>query len=272
MKSTSKFKPSFKLPYSTGFFLSICLPFSLGLAQADENPSQDAPRAGGFVGLGVATAPAYPGADQIRTIGMPIGEYHWANGVYIGGGDSLVGVKRSVAPQLQVGVGLGAESGRKESDSSYLAGMGNVDDQATLHLHANWAASAQWALRSGLQLGAGHGGKGALLKLEVGYTFPLGAATQLRLSTGASLANADYMQTYFGVTALQARTSAYTAYTPSAGLRDVNVGIGLRHQLNQRWSLMGGLSSTSLAGSAKDSPLVRKASNQSAFAAVVYSF
>jgi MipA family protein len=94
----------------------------------------------------------------------------------------------------------------------------------------------------------------------------------MSVDVGATLANADYMQDYFGVSAAQASASGYTRYTADAGLRDVTVGLGLQYQISREWMLFTRVSTTTLSNSAKDSPLVRKATSQSAFVAVAYSF
>lgn len=252
--------------------LTLALPCAAAWAQADGNSPTGKPTSGGFIGMGVGSGPTYQGSDQQRTAGQAIGEYRWANGVYVGGRDGLLGVQMNATPQLQLGLAIGMDTGRKESDSSYLAGMGDIAAKGTLNAYAKLALTEKWGLSSSIQLGAGSGGKGGLLNLGASYNIPLAQSTHLSLNAGATLANADYMQDYFGVNATQASATGYKSYTPSAGLRDVSVGLGLHHQFDRNWMLIGGLTSTSLSNTAKDSPLVRKATSQSAFAAVAYSF
>jgi outer membrane scaffolding protein for murein synthesis (MipA/OmpV family) len=178
----------------------------------------------------------------------------------------------NATPKLQLGIGIGQDGGRKESDSSYLAGMGDIAAKGTVNAFAKYALTEQIAFSSGLQLGAGSSGKGSLLNLGTSYTLPVGATTQLSLNLGATFANTDYMKDYFGVNATQASANGYKIYTPNSGLRDVSVGLSLVHQINKRWVLISGLTSTTLAQSAKDSPLTRSTTSQSAFAAVAYNF
>ena len=222
--------------------------------------------------MGVKAAPRYQGADETRTTGIPGFEYHWANGLYIGGTDGLVGVQLNVTPQLQLGLGLGLNEGRKASDSRYLTGMGDVDARGTLNMHAKAAINDQFELSAGLQLGSGSSGKGGLLNVGASYGFSLAPATRMSFNVEATLANADYMNDYFGVSAAQASDSGYKRYTPNAGLRDVTVGLDLQHQISSEWMLFTSLNSTTLSNAAKDSPLVRKATSQSAFVGVAYSF
>ncbi|QDL55355.1 MipA/OmpV family protein [Rhodoferax aquaticus] len=255
-----------------GLLLTLALPCAAAWAQADGKAPAGRPSSGGFIGVGVGSGPTYPGSDQQRTAAVPIGEYRWANGVYVGGRDGLLGVQMSATQQLQLGLAIGMDTGRKESDSSYLAGMGDIAAKGTLNAYAKLALSEQWGLSSSVQLGAGSAGKGGLLNLGASYSIPVAPSTHLSLNAGATLANADYMQDYFGVNSTQASASGYKSYTPSAGLRDVSVGLGLHHQFDRNWMLIGGLTSTSLSNAAKDSPLVRKSTSQNAFVAVAYSF
>ncbi len=252
--------------------LGLSLSCAMVWAQADGRAAADKPSAGGFIGLGVGSAPAYQGSDQRRTAGRPVGEYRWANGFYLGGRDGLAGFQMNATPQLRLGLALGMDGGRKESDASALAGMGDLEAKATLHASAKFALSEALALSSSLQMGAGSAGKGGLLNVGVGYTLPVGERTRLTLNMGATLANADYMQDYFGVSAAQALASGYSVYTPSSGLRDISAGLSLMHPINRDWMLIGSLTSTTLADSAKRSPLTRSESSQSAFVAVAYNF
>lgn len=250
----------------------LALPSAASWAQTKPTAEASAAKSGGHVGLGVNVALRYQGSDEFKTTGIPGFEYRWANGWFVGGADGIVGFQLNATPQLQLGLALGGDGGRKESESRYLAGMGNIEERAILNLYAKAAVNDQFGLSTGLQLGVGNSGKGDLLNVGASYGVSLASATRLNFNVGATLANANYMQDYFGVSAAQASASGYRRYTPNAGLRDVTVGMGLQHQINKEWMLFTSLNSTTLSSAAKDSPLVRKATSQSAFVAVAYSF
>jgi outer membrane protein len=252
--------------------LGLALPCAASWAQTKPTTDANMARSGGIVGLGVNVAPRYQGADESRTTAIPGFEYRWTNGWFVGGTDGIVGFQLNATPQLQLGLALGGDGGRKASDSRYLAGMGDVEERATLNLYAKAAVNDQLGFSSGLQLGVGSSGKGGLLNVGASYGVPLAPATRMSFNVGATLANADYMQDYFGVSAAQARASGYKRYTPDSGLRDVTVGLGLQHRISPDWMLITSLSSTTLSSAAKDSPLVRKVTNQSAYVAAAYSF
>lgn len=247
----------------------LALPTTASRAQT--KPSAEA-GGSGYVGIGVNFAPRYQGSDESRTSGIPGFEYHWANGMFVGGTDGLVGVQLNATPQLHLGLALGLDEGRKESDSRYLTGMGDVVDHGTFNLFAKVAVNDQLGLSTGLQLGTGNSGKGGLLNVGASYGVSLAPATRLSFNVGATLANSEYMQDYFGVSAAQASATGYKRYIPDSGVRDVTVDIGLQHQITREWMLFTTIKSTTLSNAAKESPLVRKATSQSAYAGVAWSF
>ncbi len=250
----------------------LALPSAAAWAQTKPSAEDRAAKSGGYVGLGVNAEPRYQGSDESKTKVIPGFEYRWANGLFVGGSDGFVGFQLNATPQVQLGLALGLDEGRKASESRYLKGMGDIAERGTLNLYAKAALNDQFGLSTILQLGAGSSGKGGLLEVGASYAVSLTSDTRMGFNVGASLANADYMQQYFGVNAAQASASGYKRYTPDSGLRDVSVGLDLQHQISRDWILFTRFKSTTLSKSAKNSPLARKATSQSAFAALAYSF
>lgn len=252
--------------------VSMVLPCALVFAQSADNIYPAAPTSGGIVGLGVASLPKYQGSDQTQIKGVPILEYHWANGIFVGGeNDTLVGFQCTTPSNVQYGTALGVDEGRKERHASALAGMGNVSTKAVLVSFVKAAITDQFSLNASVHIGSGNDNKGALLKLGAAYAIPLGSSAQLSFNAGATLANDSYMENYFGVSAFQASTSQYHVYNPSSGLRDVSVGVRFSYRIDQDWSVLAGISSASLASAAKDSPVVRQTNTQKVFLGLAYS-
>lgn len=232
-------------------------------AQTPDYSSQEAPTAGGVVGMGVASLPKYQGSDHTKIRAVPLLEYHWANGMFVGGdNDAVIGYQISASPKLQYGVALSADEGRKERHASELGGMGDVATKAILVGFAKGAITDHLSVNSSVHLGAGNDSKGAWSKLGAAYAITLSPSAQMTFNVGATLANASYMQSFFGVSAAQTASSRNRIYTPSGGLRDASVGVRLSYQLDRDWSLLAGWSNTALSSTAKDSPLVRKGSGK----------
>ena len=245
---------------------------ALASAQTIESPSQSKPAAGGVVGIGIASLPEYRGADHNRIRAVPLLEYHWANGMFVGGdNDAVIGYQISSAPGLQYGVALSADEGRKERRSKVLSGMGDIATRAIFLGFAKGAITDHLSVSSSVHVGAGDDSKGALLKLGAAYAIPLSPSAQLNFNLGATLANASYMQSFYGVSATQAAMSGYRVYTPSGGVHDATVGMRLSYQIDRDWSLLAGWSNTTLSSNAKDSPLVRKSSGQKLVIGAAYS-
>jgi outer membrane protein len=251
---------------------SLALHSAASWAQTTPTGEASIAKSSGYVGLGVNVAPRYQGSDESKTTGIPGFEYRWANGWFVGGADGVVGFQLNATPQLQLGLALGGDGGRKASESRFLAGMGDVEERATLNLYAKAAINNQFVLNTALQMGAGSSGKGSLLNVGASYGVSLAPATLMSFNVGGTLANAGYMNDYFGVSAAQASASGYKRYAPGSGLRDVTLGLGLHHQISREWMLFTSIKSTTLSSAAKDSPLVRKDTSQTGYVAVAYSF
>lgn len=220
-------------------------------------------------GLGLASAPAYPGADFQRHTGAPLLEYRWSNGVFAGG-DGLLGCQITPRPGVQVGLLMAMDPGRKENAAAALVGMGNVDATATAGGYARMNLGEQLQFSTSVQAGSGNDRTGALFSAGMTYALALPLPVQTRLVASVSAGNSAYMQGYFGVNALQAARSAYTAYAPSAGMRDASLGVEWMYPLAPRWVLMGSVKQVSLLWPAKDSPLVHKATSTTTLVGLVY--
>lgn len=72
---------------------------------------------------------AYAGSDERRTMRVPLLDHRWKNGWFAATANG-VGVNLSKRPDLQYGVRLTVNFGRKASRSDALRGMGAVDAAA----------------------------------------------------------------------------------------------------------------------------------------------
>lgn len=226
---------------------------------------------GGRAGLAVIAGREYQGSDERRTMAVPLIEYQWANGWFVGTTNGI-GYNFSDRRDIQYGLRLTADFGRKENRSRALRGMGDIDASAEFGGFLNYPISKEVVLISSLRYGAGRDSKGMLVDLGAGYSTELSSDLRLGLGVAATLANADYMQSYFGVTAAQAARSGYSSYKPGGGLRDVRANLSLTYRINPSISATAAVSAGMLSGDAKDSPLVRKKSTITGVLALAYSF
>jgi outer membrane scaffolding protein for murein synthesis (MipA/OmpV family) len=226
---------------------------------------------GGYAGVGVIGGMQYQGSDEHRTAILPTVEYQWATGWFAGVVNG-VGYNFSKNPALQYGGRLTLDIGREEIRSSRLKGMGNIDTKAEVGGFFNYAFMPGVMLTSSLRTGSGNENNGTLLDVGLGYSTKLN--DQWGFSTGAGLtwANDAYMQSYFGVSVAQAKTSGYRVYTPGSALRDARVRVELSYQFDPKVSITLSVASATLSDQAKLSPLVRKTDTVTGLLALVYAF
>lgn len=225
----------------------------------------------GLVGAAVLAGTEYPGSDERRTMLLPLLDYQWASGWFAGTANGI-GYNFSRSKELHYGLRVTADFGRKESRSTALRGMGTIDSKAEFGGFFNYALTPEFSLTSSLRYGAGNDGKGLVADLAAVYSTQLAAQWRLGFGGGFSLANADYLQSYFGVTAAQAAASGYRAYAAGSGLRNGRVNASLTYIVSPSVWLTAGLTANTLLGDAADSPLVRKKTSVSGLLAAAYAF
>lgn len=225
----------------------------------------------GAVGLAVISTPSYVGSRQRRTMAVPVFDYRWKNGFFAGTSNGL-GYLFDSAPNIQYGLRVTADFGRKASRSVALNGMGDIDAAAEFGGFFNYFVSPQVSLTSSLRYGAGNDNKGMVVDLGANYAVQLAPQWRSAVGVAASYVNAKTMQSAFGVTPAQSVTSGYAPYSPGAGFRDVRASASLNYFVNRQWAVTGAVSAGALQGDAKRSPLVRDRSPVSGVLALTYEF
>lgn len=216
-------------------------------------PGQDLAAAG----LVVWSGQGYAGADEGRERALPLLDDQWANGWFAGVSNG-VGINFSSSPELQYGVRVTADFGRKERRSTALRGMGDIDAKVEGGVFFNVSLAGDWQATTSLRYGSGEGGRGLLADVGVLYGTVLTPHWQVDASAGLSAVNADLMQTYFVVEADQAVHGGDTVYAPGSGWRDARVGASLTYALDPRNALMAAVDFNRLRGDAADGPLTRR--------------
>lgn len=258
------------LIFATGIALATSNAFSQTFDAVRLNAAL-AGRDGGTVGIAVLAGHEYQGADTRRTLVLPWLNYQWTNG-WFAGVTNGIGYNFSNSPHMQYGLRLTPDLGRKENRASALRGMGDIKATTEGGAFFNYALPQGLLLTSSIRYGAGVRHKGVLVDLGVGYSTEVAATWRLGAGAAMTLANADYMQSFFGVTGDQSAASGYVAYTPGGGARDVRANVTLTYLISRRTSITTALSVGTLLGNAKDSPLTRKRTSESGVVAMTYAF
>ncbi len=247
---------------------------SLVCAQSDDERAFTGPdqaRKGGRVSIGLSSRADFSDSSRASVSVMPAVEYQWANG-WFAGTNRGVGYNFSKDPALQYGLGLGLDFGRKESTTGPLSGMGSIGSQVEYGAFLNYAPDRNWRLNSVLRYGAGSTGQGVMANLGASYTMHIAPQWRLEWGVATTWANAQYMQSYYGVSAAQSLSSGHAVYSPGAGISDVSTSLNLSYQATPRVSVTGGLKATSLVGSARTSPTVSSPRSVSGSVSVGYAF
>lgn len=226
-----------------------------------------------FIGLGVGVVPLYEGSSKYRTLPVPLINYE-SGSFFITprAGLPALGLKTDLAPDLTAGVFIGANLGRKASDSSRTRGLGNIDFHAAVGGYVEWSPgrySLGAAYRQAL-----HSDYGATLELRTSYAVIQNERNNVRLGVSTQWGNRDDMQTWFGVTSSQARRShaGLSTYSPSSGFKSASVFSNWIYRFDDRWSTITTVGLTSVLGDARDSPLNQRKVNLFGSVGVAYAF
>jgi outer membrane scaffolding protein for murein synthesis (MipA/OmpV family) len=158
----------------------------------------------------------------------------------------------------RVGLALRFDSGRKSSDSLNTAGLPDIERTLRGRVYTSYALSPDWQLSGSLSqdLLGRHGG--LLVGLDLGWRLRETASTEWTAGVGIGAADVQHMRSYFGVTPTAASSAGLPTFAPSAGLRDVHVGVGVTRALSPRWVAFGSAGVSRLLGPAAQSPLTQK--------------
>lgn len=266
-------------------FLSPSVLLSLGLlagpALAQTEPSKPA-RWEGAIGLVSSYGPSYFGAEDYRVRLGPAGFIRYGRITISGSGGFTTrrddDVERGVAARLidreTLDLSLSARwtNGRRESNSDRLAGMGDIQGTVLARLRAQWTPEGPWRYSLGVSTDVLGNRNGWIADVGVAREWQLAPQTRLHIGASASFGGDTYMQSWYGVTAEQSARTGYAVYTPGNSLRDVSLGLTLRHEFNREW---GGFVSTGLStqlGAAADSPLVAQRTGWSVGTGLAWRF
>ena len=228
----------------------------------------------GEIGPALSFGPLYDGATRQTVTPGVTAELRYRDLAFASTGEGI-GVNLLRGENYRAGLALTYDLGRREADDrSRLRGMGNVAMAPELKLFGEYAVSKAFPLVMRVDIRRTAGGSNGTIG-DLGAYLPLpGSSETLFLFAGPTLtlADATYMQSYFGVTPLQASRSAYRAYTPAGGIKSAGIGLGATWFFSQSWFLDADLAVSRLLGAAAASPVVRAPLATTLAATVAYRF
>lgn len=273
------------------------------------NPMPDGSR-DMFIGVGIQSVPRYEGADDNRTLPLPVLQVQWSNGIFVSG--TSVGWHLSQSPAMEFGpllavsprrdrdglslgigsVGEGSDNRafitgvrpgggivpgegevRTETEGNRLFHMDVVQRRVLFGGFFNYYLSPKLRLTNNLSYGSGKERNGMRLHTALQYMMEdIAPHHTVVASAGVSLVNRAHNETWFGITKDEASRSMLPHYRPGAGVQSVRAGLRWNWALSPSWMLTSGVQVDRLVGDAKNSPLVERATNVYISSALAYRF
>ena len=203
------------------------------------------------IGVGAVHAPAYQGADDYRTLPIPVVDI--VRGPFFANLRNGVGIHVVDTPTVTLGGSVAFLPGYRRRDAP--DGIGRLSAGAGGRLFATVRAGGLVATLGGTQGFAG-GTQGFIADANLAYPIVAGARLMLIPAVATSWADAKHNDRYFGVSARQARASGLPEFQVGQGFKDVTASLTASYRLNDRISLSASAGATALLGDAADSPLV----------------
>ncbi|TGS14412.1 MipA/OmpV family protein [Mesorhizobium sp. M2E.F.Ca.ET.209.01.1.1] len=221
-----------------------------------------------MVAGGAMYAPKYEGSDEFEVVPIPmvsatIGRFT------ISPGGIDVDVWESSGFKVTVKGGYDLGGGRKEKDSIHLKGLGDIKGGALLGAQISYETGPLEFYASVDKTFGGSDGLQAVVGANISHNY-----NNFLFAAGASATFADdkYMQTYFGVTALQSARSGLSRYEAGAGLKRFDIEASVTYMATENWLVRGQVGVGFLTGDAKNSPITRKDTQPSGMLLVGYRF
>lgn len=223
------------------------------------------------LGGGIYDHPKFPGSNANNASPVPYFDIRYGNNWFFNVMDGL-GIKTSGNPNCWLSLSVGPDlTHRDMSDDPRLTGLGDVKYAGRV-----WAKSGSSFKRftATTTIGTDITGKGhgTIADFEFyAHHYP-SDRWEIDDGTGVRWANAEYMSTFFGVTAQQSLSSGLSQYSAGSGITSVDAFLRARYAITNDWMLVYRLQWARLEGDAVNSPITESRNRLSFGVFVVYGF
>lgn len=232
------------------------------------------------VNAGVASVPRYSGSDERTVVPILGAEVVSPYGIFLNTQQGLGwGNKWG---DLSFSTWVGPSESRRDKNhigqgSKRLRGMGDIKTRAQYGAHLGYdlgpfelGATLTHAVKKNNNRDTGRAY--SQLELSIGTNLYEGSYGSLDASVNTLFGNADYMQTWYGVSSTQAANSRFGAYNAKGGLVSSGADLTWTLPLNEQTKLSTQLSMDYLGKKAADSPIVDRRLQTVLSTQIEYSF
>ena len=174
---------------------------------------------------------------------------------------------------FEAGPLVGYRFGRDEDDADLLEGIGDVDGGLILGGYAGYRFGNVMPFVSYHHQVTGDD-TGGIARMGVETRLPLSNRLDVVAVAGATWADDDYMQSFFGITTDQNANSiaGLAIYDADSGFKDIYFALAASMPISERWTLKLAGRYAHLLGDAADSPVVESESQWSGGIGLTYRF
>lgn len=219
------------------------------------------------IGAGAIYMPEYEGSDKFDVNPFPIFSAEFGERVSV----DITGVTVDLyeANGFRVGVKGGYEMGRKEDDSDYLRGLGDIDPGGVIGGIVSYDVGPFQAYAKVDRMIGGSDGLTGAVGAKASYKYE---RFIFSADVSGTWADDKHMESYFGITSAQSASSGLTQYDAKAGVKRVDVKASITYMVTENWLVTGATGAGFLMGDAKDSPVVKDDVQPFAMLGVAYRF
>ena len=258
--------------FSAGMALIVfTIPF-LAIAEDESDPN--------ILGLALQSGSSYLGSNSNKISIVPI--IMLANGPWFAQtteGILETGFQQDFLKNYTIGIQLAYEDSRLQRDSSFLK-QHNIGD---IKASASYGAFLQYnnnlfqiipidlLVRYRKDINSA---RGSQLDLRLTTGVYGGEAKRLNVEAFAqtTYANQNSSQYYYGISQEQSLISTLNPYVNKSGFLSSQIGFWASYDVTTNWLLVGDIEVTRLQGDARNSPIVRNRTNNSALIGLAYKY
>ncbi|OAJ62237.1 structural protein MipA [Paraburkholderia ginsengiterrae] len=228
------------------------------------------------VRIGAATSfqPRYEGSDRYHLMTGPSIDVRYKDLFFLSSGEGF-GVNFAQGENWRASLAGVYDLGRRgHDDPPELNGLGNINPAPGLKLSGEYVISKDFPLVLRADVRRYFGGSNGWIG-DLGAYMPLPGSTQKFFwfaGPNVTLADSNYMNSWFGVNQNQAAHSSYAPYHASAGFKSVGFGVSLVWLFDKHWFATADGAFEQLVGSAGNSPITHRKANGVADISINYRF